>query len=171
MKSLLLAGTALVALAGFTAQAVAQPAGAPAAAQPLFPTTSCSPTGPAPYDGVPPWDKVKPALFDEAFQFAIDELLREAAAIADNPAAPTFANTIEAMEKAGERLDRVGSVFAVMTDNMSTPEYEALDKKWSPKLSAAYDEINLNPKLFERVSSALRSARDARPRRQAACGW
>ena len=54
-----------------------------------------------PYDGVPPWDQVKPELFPEAFQFGIDEMLRETDAIANNPAAPTFANTIEAMEKSG----------------------------------------------------------------------
>jgi len=155
MKTLLLAGTALAALTGFAAQAVAaaQPAGAPAAAQPAVPNNILLVAWTGPFDGVPPWDKVQPAQFDEAFQFAIDELLREAAAIADNPAAPTFANTIEAMEKAGERLDRVQSIFGVMTDNLSTPEYEALDKKWSPKLSAAYDQINLNPKLFERISA------------------
>src|ERR687898_396310 len=48
---------------------------------------------------------------------------RDVLAIAENSAAPTFTNTIEALEKAGQRLGRVESVFAVMTDNMSTPEY------------------------------------------------
>nr|MBA2635508.1 M3 family metallopeptidase [Sphingomonas sp.] len=49
--------------------------------------------------------------------------------------------------------DRVLSVFGVMTSNMATPEYQALDKEWSPKLSAAYDEIILNPMLFQRVKT------------------
>src|SRR3546814_20874286 len=40
-----------------------------------------------------------------------------------------------------------------MTSNMTTPEYQALDKEWSPKLSAAYDEIILNPELFQRVKA------------------
>ena len=53
----------------------------------------------------------RPALFDEAFAFAIDEQRREIAAITANPAAPTFANTIEALQKAGERLDRVETYF------------------------------------------------------------
>ena len=149
MKSLLLAGTALAALAGFTAQAAAQPA----AAQVAVPNNILLADWTGGFDGVPPWDKVQPAMFDEAFQFAIDEVLREADAIANNPAAPTFANTIEAMEKSGQRLDRLGSIFGVMTDNISTPAYEALDKNWQPKLSAAFDKINLNPKLFERVSA------------------
>ena len=105
------------------------------------------------YDGVPPFDKVTPELFPEAIQFGIDEQRREVLAIANNPAAPTFANTVEALEKVGERLDRVLSVFGVMTSNMATPAYQALDKEWSPKLSAAYDEINLNPQLFQRIKA------------------
>ncbi len=57
------------------------------------------------------------------------------------------------MEKAGQRFSRVENVFAVMTDNMSTPEYQALDKEWQPKMSAAFDEITFNEKLFQRVKS------------------
>ena len=53
-----------------------------------------------------------------------------------------------------QRLDRVLSVFGVMTDNMTTPAYQALEKEWSPKLSAAYDEITLNPRLFQRIEIA-----------------
>ncbi|QIL02140.1 M3 family metallopeptidase [Sphingomonas sinipercae] len=106
-----------------------------------------------PYGGVPPWDKVKPSLFPEAFKFAIDERRGEVLAIANNPQPPTFANTIEAMEKAGQRLGRVETLFSVMTGNMATPEYQALDKEWSPKLSAAYDETTLNPELFQRIKT------------------
>ncbi|MFL6768289.1 MAG: M3 family metallopeptidase [Sphingomicrobium sp.] len=105
-----------------------------------------------PYDGVPPWDQVKPAQFPQAFQFGIDEMLRETDTIANNPEAPTFANTIEAMEKSGERLDYVQSIFGVYTSNLATPEVQALNKEWSPKLSAAYDRINLNSKLFARIA-------------------
>ncbi|HVM38453.1 MAG TPA: M3 family metallopeptidase [Sphingomicrobium sp.] len=106
-----------------------------------------------PYDGVPPWDKVRPDLFPQAIQFGIDERRREVLAIADNPAPPTFANTVEALERTGRRLGRVLAVFGVMTSNMSTPEYQALDKEWSPKLSAASDEIVLNPQLFQRIKA------------------
>ena len=106
-----------------------------------------------PYAGVPAFDKVTPELFPEAIQYGIDEQRREVLAIANNPAAPTFANTVEALEKAGQRLDRVLSVFGVMTSNMATPAYQALDKEWSPKLSAASDEITLNPQLFQRVKA------------------
>ena len=113
-----------------------------------------------PYDGLPPFDRVRPDLFPEAFQFAIDEQRREIEAIANNRAAPTFANTIEALERAGERLDRVGAVFGVMTSNMTTPEYQRLQREWSPRLAAAFDEIILNPQLFQRVKTIY----DARER-------
>ena len=154
MKMILLGGAAVLAIgaasfAVLPAEADAQAASANAAVpnNPLLTPWS------GPYEGVPPWDKVKPELFPSAFPFAIAELEREAAAIANNPQAPTFANTIEAMEKSGQRMDQVGSVFAVMTDNMSSPAYQALDKEWSPKLSAVYDKITLDPKLFARIET------------------
>jgi peptidyl-dipeptidase Dcp len=151
------------AAAAFGGDAIAEtlPAALPAAAQTPAVTTANAvvPNNPllaewtGPYGGVPPWDKVKPELFPEAFQFAIDEQRREYLAIANNSAAPTFENTIVAMEKAGQRLDRVGTLFGVMTSNVTTPEYQALDKEWSPKLSAAQDEITLNPQLFQRIKA------------------
>ena len=157
MKHVMLAGSAGLALAGgFAVQAMAASpvtlAGAQAAAA-AVPDNVLLADWSGPYQGVPPWDKVKPEQFDQAYAFAIAELEREAAAIADNPQPPTWANTIEAMEKSGQRLDQVGSVFAVMSDNMSTPAYQALDKKWSPKLSAVFDKITLDPKLFARIET------------------
>jgi peptidyl-dipeptidase Dcp len=113
-----------------------------------------------PYDGVPPWDQVRPDLFPEAFQFGIDEQRREVLAIANNPAAPTFENTVVALEKAGERLDRVGTLFGVMSSNLATPEYQTLQREWGPKLAAASDEITLNPKLFQRIK-AVYDARES----------
>jgi peptidyl-dipeptidase Dcp len=148
LKTILLGGAAAVAMLA-AVPSIAQPASAPAAA---VSSNILLQDWKGPYDGVPPWDQVKPELFPEALQTGIDEMLRENDAIANNPAKPTFANTIESMEKSGQRLDRVLSVFGVMTDNMSTPEYQALDKEWSPKLSAAYDKVNLNGALFQRIA-------------------
>lgn len=104
-----------------------------------------------PFDGVPPFDRVRPELFPEAFRFAIDEQRRENEAIVANREAPTFANTIEPMERAGRRLGRVASVFGVMTSNMSNPEYQAVQREWGPRLAAAFDAIILNPELFQRI--------------------
>ena len=123
MKAMMLAGTAIAALGAnaVLAQAAAPATDLAAAAQSTVavPNNILLQDWTGPYGGVPPWDQVKPEQFDEAIQFAIDELKREAAAIAGNPAPPTFANTIETSEKAGERVSNVLSVFSVMTDNMS----------------------------------------------------
>jgi peptidyl-dipeptidase Dcp len=162
LKALLFASAAALALAGcattdtgtaMTETAAADPAPAAEPAALPVPDNILLAEWTGPYDGVPPWDKVAPELFPEAIQFGIDEQRREVLAIADSAEAPTFANTVEALEKVGERLDRVLSMFGVMTSNMATPAYQALDKEWSPKLSAAGDEITLNPKLFQRIKA------------------
>ena len=157
MKKMLLAGSAIVAVAGVgavpaMAADVAVAAGAAQAAAQV-PNNILLAEWTGPYEGIPPWDKVTPALFPQAFQFAIDDQRQEFARIANNPEAPTFVNTIEAMEQAGQRLGRVQTLFALMTDNMSSPEYEALDKEWSPKITAANDEIILNRLLFQRIET------------------
>ena len=106
-----------------------------------------------PYGGVPQWDEYDVSMFDQAYTVAVDEYLAEVEAIAGNPAAPTFANTIDALETSGERLDRVQSIFGVYSSNISTPEVQAIDREWSPKLAAAYDEVTLNDALFQRIKT------------------
>ena len=158
MKMILMAGAAALAMGAAVTPLSAQTA--TTAAKVAVPNNVLLADWKGPYQGVPPWDQVKPEQFDEAIQFAIDELKRESAAIANNPAPPTFANTMEASDKTGERISNVLSMFSVMTDNMSSPAYEALDKKWSPLLSAAFDEISLDPKYFARVET-LYNQRDS----------
>ena len=165
MKRMMLAGTAMAMLAGCAtteqdvapiAAAAVVPVEAEAAPQEAavpVPNNVLLADWTGPYDGVPPWHLVKPELFPQALQFGIDEQRREALAVANNPAPPTFENTVEALERGGQRLDRVLSVFGVMTSNTTTPAYQALEKEWSPKLSAAFDEIILNPALFQRVKT------------------
>ncbi|HZG08096.1 MAG TPA: M3 family metallopeptidase [Allosphingosinicella sp.] len=167
MKALLFASAAAFTLAGCTTAATDTAMSERAPAQ-LAPTASAAAvpdnilladwTGA--YAGVPPWDKVTPALFPQAFQFAIGEQQREIDAIVNNRAAPTFQNTVEALERAGERLGRVGSLFGVMSSNMATPEYQALQREWGPKLAAASDAIVLNPQLFGRIK-AIYDARES----------
>ncbi|MGQ0590178.1 MAG: M3 family metallopeptidase [Sphingosinicella sp.] len=162
-KSIFLAGAALIALGTTTACTTATPdAAAPGgAASVAVPDNILLADWAGPYGGLPPFDRVTPELFSPAFEFAIAEQRREIEAIANNPAAPTFANTVEAMERAGRRLDRVGSVFGVMTSNMSTPAYQALQREWGPRLAAASDEINLNPALFQRIRSVYEARESA----------
>jgi len=106
-----------------------------------------------PYGGVPPWDQAQPQHFPDAFEAALAEQRAEIARIAADPAAPTFENTIAAMERAGRTLGRVTRLFSVMRDNMSTPELQALDREWQPKLAAASDEIAFNGPLFKRIEA------------------
>jgi peptidyl-dipeptidase Dcp len=160
VKAVLLAGAAALALGGCATVETGAAGPQQPAAQALAPMPDnillADWTGP--YGGVPPFDQVRPDLFPEAFQYAIDERRQEVLAIANNRAAPTFANTIEALERTGRRLSRVGAVFGVMTSNMATPEYQALQREWSPRLSAASDEIVLNENLFQRIR-AIHAAR------------
>ncbi|MFE8582490.1 M3 family metallopeptidase [Sphingomonas sp. NCPPB 2930] len=110
-----------------------------------------------PYGGVPPWDKVRPELFPAAFEAALAERRQEYDRIANDPAKPSFANTFVPMQNAGQTLNRVMTLFGVMTGNMNNPAYQALDREWSPKLSKASDEITFNPKLFARIEAIYRT--------------
>ena len=168
MKAFLLSGVAAFALAACAStnvDTVAAPAieaqAPPAAAAPAVPNNILLADWTGSYAGVPPFDRATPEIFPEAIQFGIDELQREVRAVADSSAAPTFANTVVPLERAGQRLDRVLSVFGVMTSNMATPAYQALDREWSPRLAAASDEIILNPALFQRVRTIYEARESA----------
>ena len=154
MRHFLIAGASLLALLGCASSTTATAPTAPVAqAAPAVPANPLLTEWTGPYGGVPPWDQVKPELFPEAFTFAIAEQRREIEAIVNNEDAPSFENTIVAMERAGDRLDRVGRIYSVMQGNMNSPAYQALDREWSPKLAAVDDEITFNQKLFARVAA------------------
>ena len=106
-----------------------------------------------PYGGVPPWDQIRPDYFPAAFERALAEQRAEIDAIASSTEPATFRNTIEALERSGQTRDRVSRLFGVAVDNVTNPEYQALEREWEPKLTAASDAIFMNPKLFERVAS------------------
>jgi peptidyl-dipeptidase Dcp len=112
-----------------------------------------------PYDGVPAWDKVKIADFPAAFEAVMTSVKADFAKILSSPAAPTFDNTIKALE--AETLDaRVMPIWGVYTSNLSSNEVRALQSEWSPKLSAFYNELTLDPRYFARVK-ALYDTRDS----------
>jgi peptidyl-dipeptidase Dcp len=111
-----------------------------------------------PYDGVPPWDKVTPAKLREAMMEAMDLARADVAAVANNPEAPTFANTMVAMELWGAPLDRIVNIYSVMTGNIGGEAYDAVDTEMSPLLSAFFDEINFNEPLFQRVKTVADNA-------------
>ena len=111
-----------------------------------------------PYDGVPPFDKVTPAKLREAMLEGIELQRADIAAIANNPEPPTFANTLAALELAGEPLDRASNLYGVMTSNIGGEAYDAVDTELSPILSAASDEITFNEKLFQRIKTVADNA-------------
>ena len=110
--------------------------------------------------GLPPFDRIETAHFLPAFERAMLEHDAEIAAIARSPEAPTFVNTIEALERAGRALTRVGGVFWNLVATDATPDLQDVERAMSPKLAAHYSAISLNPRLFARVET-LWSARDA----------
>ena len=112
-----------------------------------------------PYGGVPPWDRAKADLFPASFELGLATLTAEIDAIATNPEPPTFDNVIGALEDAGRHEGRADTVFSVLTNNLSEPEVKAVDRDWSPKITAAYDAIVFNEKLFSKIA-AVYEARD-----------
>lgn len=105
-----------------------------------------------PYGAVP-FDKIKVEHFMPAFQEGIKQQTAEIEAIVNNPEAPTFENTLEAMENSGQLLSKVSYVFSCLTGAETTDELTALSMEVSPLLSAHSDNISLNDKLFQRVKA------------------
>jgi len=101
----------------------------------------------------PPFDRIKDTDFGPAFAEAMRQGLAEYARIARNKARPSFANTFEAMEKAGQMLDRVQRAFNVETNANTDDTLQKIETDEAPKLAAYQDAIHLNPKLFARVKS------------------
>lgn len=122
-----------------------KPAAAPVAANPILdPWTG-------PYDGVPPWDKVKPADFPAAFDAAMKQTKAEFEAILTNPAPVTFDNTIKANELAGRSMNQLFAIWGVHSSNLSNPEIRTIQAEWEPKLSAFFNEMALDARWFQRV--------------------
>ena len=104
-----------------------------------------------PYDGVPPWDKVKPADFPAAFDAAMKQSKAEFEAILTNPAPVTFDNTIKANELSGASFNQLFSIWGVHSSNLSNPEIRTIQAEWEPKVSAFFNELQLDARWFQRV--------------------
>ncbi|MFN8926767.1 MAG: M3 family metallopeptidase [Rhodospirillales bacterium] len=101
--------------------------------------------------GLPPFDRIRPEHFPPAFDRAMADHAAEVDAIARNPAAPTFANTVEAMERAGRLYDRVARVFFNLTGSHTSDALEAIARDYAPKMARHRMKIALDPDLFARV--------------------
>ncbi|HEX5042320.1 MAG TPA: M3 family metallopeptidase [Candidatus Polarisedimenticolaceae bacterium] len=117
-----------------------------------------------PYGGVPAFDKVKVQDFQPALEAAMAENLREIDAIAADEAPPTFENTIVALEKAGEELDRVTTYYGLWSNNLSGPEFRKVQQEMAPKLADFQSKIVQNAALFARIRAVHdRGASGLRP--------
>lgn len=103
--------------------------------------------------GAPMFDRIKDSDYLPAFDVAMAQHLREIQAIANNPAKPTFENTLVAMEKSGQLLTRVGNTFFAVSQANTNPTLQHVQEVEAPKFAAHSDAIYLNPKLFARVKS------------------
>jgi peptidyl-dipeptidase Dcp len=132
---------------------------APAAGPALDPSNPFAKVSTLPFH-YPAFDKIKDEHFLPAFDAGMREQLREVAAIANNKAAPTFDNTIVAMERSGQLLYRVATTFSNLQTANTDDQLDAVDREMSPKLAAHHDAIYLNDKLYQRVK-ALYDKRDS----------
>jgi peptidyl-dipeptidase Dcp len=107
----------------------------------------------------PPFDKITDADFQPAIEDGMKQQLAEIEKIADQSAAPTFANTIEAMERSGATLTRVSKVFFALAQANTNDTLQQVQRDEAPKLAAHADAIFLNAKLFARIE-AIYAARD-----------
>jgi peptidyl-dipeptidase Dcp len=141
-------GGSATASAGAPPPAVApQPAVAsppPARTNPFFAASTL------PYEA-PPFDRIQDADYEPAFDEGMKQGLAEMRAIADNPEPPTFANTLEAMERSERMLERVDHVFFPITSSNTNDTLQAVKTRLAPRLAEHADAIHLDAKLYARV--------------------
>ncbi len=103
--------------------------------------------------GAPDFDNIRLEHYEPAFLKGIEEQNAEIKAIVDNPEAPTFENTVVALDESGKTLNRVSYVFGALTQADTNDELNALNEKMAPMLSEHGDNINLNQALYNRVAA------------------
>ena len=138
------------------AAAQATTTGTPAPANPLVARWE------GPHGGVPPFDRVEVAQFKPALEAAMAENLAEIERVANDPAPPTFENTIVALERAGRALARVSTVYGIWGGTMSGPEFRNVEREMAPRLAAFNDKITQNEALFRRVEAVYNSPAKAK---------
>ena len=112
-----------------------------------------------PFD-LAPFSKLKNEHFSPAFKILIKEAKEEIEAIANNTTAPTFENTIEAMEFSGNQLDRVSSLFFNLNSAETNDEIQEIAQEVSPLLTEFGNDVTLNPVLFQRVKAVYDTLAD-----------
>jgi peptidyl-dipeptidase Dcp len=101
----------------------------------------------------PPFDAIRNDDFKPALEEGIRQQREEVEKIAEDPAVPTFENTLVALERSGELLARVGQVFNALSGANTNPTLQHLQEEVAPELAALHDAIFLNGRLFKRVEA------------------
>ena len=101
----------------------------------------------------PPFTKIQLCDYEPAFQQAIKEARQEIEAIIENPEVPSFANTIEALDAGGERLNSISSIFFNLNSACTNDEMQAIAQRVSPLLTEYSNSITMNPELFQRIKN------------------
>ena len=105
------------------------------------------------YNGVPNFTAYKISDFKPALEIAMQEKLAETEAIANNSQPATFDNTIAALEKSGNKLAQIVTVYGIYSSNLNSPDFTPIENEFGPKLSQLSDQIGQNKKLFARIES------------------
>ena len=126
--------------------ATLSPAAPPSRTNPFFEKSTL------PFEA-PPFDRIQDSDYEPAIDSGMAQQLAQVRAIADNPTAPTFDNTLVALERSGEILHRVQHAFGAVTGANTNPVLQQVAKVEAPRLAAHEDAIFLNAALFKRVST------------------
>ena len=102
---------------------------------------------------IPPFEKIRPEHYIPAMEKGMEEQNKEIVAITDNPETPTWDNTMKPLDASGELLRKVLRVYYNQVSANTNDELQKIQTEMSPKLSAHFDEISLNPELFKRIKS------------------
>src|SRR5215813_11381163 len=105
---------------------------------------------------LPPFDRIRPEHFSPAFDRGMREHIGEIERITSSSEPANFANTIEALERSGRLLRRVSRVFNNLTSSATTPELDAIDRDYAPKLAAHRSRFMLDASLFARIDDLWR---------------
>ncbi|OJY94864.1 MAG: dipeptidyl carboxypeptidase II [Lysobacterales bacterium 63-13] len=151
---------ALAACSSPSTDSTSTPASAPAAtAEVAAPVNALLTASTLPMQA-PPFDKIKDADFQPAIEEGMRQQLAEIEKIANNPQAPDFANTFEAMERSGELLTRSARIFFSLAQANTNDTLQAAQVALAPKMAEHSDAIHLNANLFKRVK-AIYDARES----------
>ncbi|MDQ3265399.1 MAG: M3 family metallopeptidase [Myxococcota bacterium] len=134
---------------------------APAAAPAAQPSNPLLADWTGRYGGVPAFDQAKVEDFKPALLASIETFRGELAKIANDPAAPTFENTLAGLEDAGRQFTNVVTYYGIWSSSMSGPQFQTVERELAPVLAAFEDEIYQNEKLFRRIEAVYQSPQKA----------